>query len=315
MTTEAERRAAVLRDEPFRAAGTPHQGPFRGFVSGVSEVWRRRDLLGLLVRRELKSRFKDSRLGFLWSLARPIMQFLIYFVVIGQFLGAARGTPQFAVFVFAGLTIWSLCSETVVTSTKSLIQNAGLIKKVYVPRTIFPLASIGSSLFNVAVQFGVLIVVILVLGQFPLNWNLLYVPAAIVVALIWGVGISLMLSALNVFLRDIQYLVEVLVLVLFWASPIVYPWAFVVNTLSPHLQWLEWVYLANPITMIVLAFQRGIWEAGSLPSVINGADVPPQPWPADMPLWLLVLGLVGLVVVWIGQRVFARLEGNFAQEI
>ena len=113
---------------------------------------------------------------------------LIYYVAIGQFLGAARGIPDFAIFVFAGLTIWGLYAEIVTGGTLSIVGNAGLIKKVYLPREIFPLAATGSALFNFAIQFVVLVGATIVLGQFPVSWNLLYLPVAIVIVLVYGVG-------------------------------------------------------------------------------------------------------------------------------
>jgi len=268
------------------------------------------------VRRELKARYKDSSLGFLWSVIRPLTMLVIYYVAIGQFLGAARGVPDFAIFVFTGLTIWGLYSEVVTGGTMSIVGNAGLIKKVYLPREIFPLAATGSALFNFAVQFVVLVLATIVFGLFPWSVNLLYVPAAIIIVLVWGVGFGLLLSALNVYLRDIQYLVEVAMLILFWASPIVYAWSFVVETAARSgLEWLYEVYLLNPITIAVLAFQKGMWISGSRESVIDGNVIPPQPWPPDLDLRIAIMTVVGLIFIIICQRVFQKLQGNFAQEI
>jgi ABC-type polysaccharide/polyol phosphate export systems, permease component len=322
MSLDAQQRADRLAALPWERSTTARKGVFAPFVASVRELVSHRQLLGLLVRRELKVRYKDSALGFLWSLVRPITLLVIYYVAIGQFLGAARGIPDFGLFVFAGLTIWGLYSDIITNSTTSIVNNAGLIKKVYLPREIFPLAATGSALINFSIQFGVLVVATLALQQFPVSWNLLYLPVAVLIVLVYGVAIGLLLSALNVYLRDIQYLVEVGLLVFFWASPIVYSWSFVVESARrSELPWLEFVYLLNPISNALLAFQKGIWKGGSEDRVMgvdaSGADivVAAQPWPADLDLRLLVVGVVGLVLLWIGQRVFARLQGNFAQEI
>lgn len=316
MSNEAQRRADRLRDLPFERATSTSNGSFAGFVRSLREIGGHRELLGLLVRRELKARYKDSSLGFLWSLIRPLTMLVIYYVAIGQFLGAARGVPDFAIFVFAGLTIWGLYSEIVTGGTTSIIGNAGLIKKVSLPREIFPLAATGSALFNFMVQFAVLIVATIVLGQPPLSWNLLYVPASIAIVLIWGVALGLLLSAVNVYLRDVQYLVEVAMLILFWASPIVYAWSFVVDAAARSgIAWLTDLYLANPVTIAVLAFQKGMWVAGSSESVIDGQTIPPQPWPADLDLRIAIMLGIGLIFAVICQRVFQKLQGNFAQEI
>ena len=317
MTSEAQRRAARLSETPFQRASASRPAVFGGFVRSVTELFQQRELLSMLIRRELKARYKDSSLGFLWSLIRPFTLLLIYFIAIGQFLGAARVIPDFAIFIFAGLTLWGLFSEIIVSGTSSIVTNAGLIKKVYLPREIFPLAAAGSSFVNFLIQFGILLAAVLVLGQFPLSWSLSYIPAAILVASTYAIAIAILLSALNVYLRDVQYLVEVATLVLFWASPIVYSWSFVVATAERlSMPWLEDLYLANPVSVTVIAFQRGIWLAGSEERTMDdGTIVPPQPWPDDLDLRLLIMLGIGLVFIVVAQRVFSRLQGNFAQEI
>jgi ABC-2 type transport system permease protein len=281
-------------------------GPPPGLLSGtgfaVRSIWEQRELLGLLVRRELKSRYKDSSLGLLWSLLRPLTQLLIYYVAIGQFLGAQRAIPQFAIFVFTGLTAWGLFSEVLNGATSSIVSNAGLIKKVYLPREIFPLASVGSAGFNFLVQFAILLVATVVLGQAPLHIEVLYLPLALVVVVLFSFALGLLLSAVNVYLRDFQHLVEVLLLVLFWASPITYSYTLVHRVLLGN--WIEQLYLWNPVTLVVLGFQKAMWIAGAK-----------ETWPPDLAARLAIVGIVSLILLWIAQRVFARLEGNFAQEL
>ncbi|WP_395243732.1 ABC transporter permease [Agromyces sp. MMS24-K17] len=310
MTETAAQRAQRLAGLPFERTGSTAATAVHGFLAAVRDAWRQRELLDLLVRRELKARYKDSSLGFVWSLIRPLVMLAIYYFAIGKVLGADRGIPQFAIFVFTGLTLWGLFSEVVTGSTMSILSNAGLIKKVYLPREIFPLAATGSAIFNFGVQLIVLILATIVLQQVPWHAELLYAPVAVAVVIIFGVGLGLLLSAINVYLRDVQYLVEVGLLIGFWTSPIVYSYGFVLQALQEANlpAWLSEVYLANPMTMAILAFQRAIWIAGEAP---GSAAV----YPDDMPLRLAVMVLVGLVFVWISQRVFARLQGNFAQEI
>ena len=316
MTSKAQERADRLSTLPFQTSTSAGGGVIGGLWGSIKEVLAHRELLDLLIRRELKARYKDSSLGFLWSLIKPLTMLLIYYVAIGQFLGAARGIPDFAIFVFAGLTIWGLYSEIVSSGTMSIIGNAGLIKKVYLPREIFPLAAAGSAIFNFAIQMIVLVAATVVLGQFPLSWNLLYVPVAILIVLVYGVAFAILVSALNVYLRDIQYLVEVAMLLLFWASPIVYAWSYVVNSavVVSH-SWIASLYLLNPVSSAVLAFQKGMWLAGSETRTIEDAVIAPQPWPADLDLRLLIVTIVGFILLIVCQRVFQKLQGNFAQEI
>ena len=302
----ADARARAIADTPLEAV-TLRTGFFRCSGRSLADIWHHRELLGLLVRREIKSRYKDSSLGVLWSLFRPLVQLLIYYFAIGQVLGAARATPNFAIFVFTGLTIWGLFNEVVGSSTSSITANSGLIKKVYLPREIFPLSAVGSALFNFGVQLLILIVAIFVFARFPLDPDLLLAPVAIVMLLIFSTAIGLALSAVNVYLRDTQHFIEVAMLVLFWASPIVYPYSFVHSAL--HGNWLEQLYLANPVTTAVLAMQKALWAGGLPPGS-------PQPvWPPSLVPTLFITLAVSIVLAWIGQRIFSRLQGNFAQEL
>ncbi len=301
MSTQKEARTARLAAEPLVPSG-----PVSGFVGGTADsvrgVWRYRELLDLLVKRELKSRYKDSALGFLWSLIRPLTQLLIYYIAIGQFLGAARSIPDFAIYIFTGLTAWGLFSEIISTGTGSIVANGGLVKKIYLPREVFPLSVIGSAIFNFLIQLVILLVAAIIASEIPSPAGLGYVLLGTVLLLIYATAAAFLLSAVNVYLRDVQYLVEVVLMVGFWASPIVYAWSFVHDAL--HSEFLNNLYLANPVTLAVLAFQRGLWVAGS--SV---------PQPNDLGLRIVVAAAIGLPVLWICQRVFARLQNNFAQEL
>jgi ABC-2 type transport system permease protein len=295
--------ASTVSDElpPLVTAGPP-KGLLAGTSYSIRAIWGNRELLNLLVRREIKSRYKDSSLGLLWSLFRPLTQLLIYYVAIGKFLRAEQSVPDYAIFVFTGLTVWALFAEVLSGSTTSIVANSGLIKKVYLPREIFPLASVGSAMFNFAVQFAILFVATVTLNRGPWHYQILYLPLALVVVLLFSFSLGLLLSAVNVYLRDFQHLVEVLLLILFWASPIVYSYKLVHKALNGS--WIEQIYLANPVTLVVMGFQKAMWLA---------ADT--EIWPPNLPLRLVIVGLLSIVLLWVAQRVFARLEGNFAQEL
>jgi ABC-2 type transport system permease protein len=298
--SRSARRAARLAQEPLRPSASP-----RGFAAGapgsLKEIWGRRELLLMLVQREIRARYKDSSLGLVWSLARPLISLLIYYVAIGRFLGAERAIPDFAIFVFAGLTFWQLFSEIVSTGTGSIVANSGIIKKVYLPREIFPLSAVGSALFNFSIQLGILLVGALAFRGLAFDWRLLYAPLSIALLLAWAGVIALVLSALNVYLRDIQYLVDVALLIGFWASPIVYSWSMVEGAVSGGLRDL---YLANPVTLAVLGAQRAFW--------ISGEGLPA---PDGLGVRMLASLAVGLVALLLAQRVFAALQSNLAQEL
>lgn len=280
-----------------------------GVPAGRSRIWwpiriifTQRELLGLLIRRDLKARYKDSALGFFWSLVKPLLQLAIYFVVMGHFLQAAKGIPDFAVYVFAGLTAIGLFTETVTNGTGSILANAGLVKKISLPREVFPLASVGGGLFNFAVQLVVLVFATMIAGRPPLHVGIFFVVPALLLLIVYATAAALMFSAINVYLRDMQYLVEVGTMLLFWASPVVYSWQMV-NTIISSPVLLE-VYTNNPLTLAVLGFQKAFWVAGGESS-----------FPDDLLLRMVIALLVGVLLLFVSHRVFLRLQGNFAQEL
>ncbi len=299
--SKSDARAAHLATLPFAPAG-PRSGFVRGTAQSVRDVWAYRELLSSLVRRELKSRYKDSALGFFWTLMRPLVQLLIYYVVLGKFLGAQRGIPDYAVFVFTGLTAWQLFTEIVGGGTGSIVANGGLVKKIYLPREVFPLSVVGSALFNFCIQMVILVGATFAVGNPPTGLRLLYFPLGVAILLIYGTALAFLLSALNVYLRDVQYLVEIVLMVLFWTTPTVYSWeqahGHLGNGLAGH------IYDGNPLAAAVLGFQHAFWVAGDS-----------RPAPHNLAGTLGWMILAGLVLLWLCQRVFARLQSSFAQEL
>lgn len=302
MDQQRDTRAQRLASEPMRPAA-PQHGFLGGTLQSMRDIWAHRELLDQLVRREIKARYKDSTLGFFWSLAKPLAMLIVYYVAIGKFLQAEKSIPDFAIFIFTGLTAWQLFSDIVVLGTGSIVGNAGLIKKVYVPREVFPLSVLGSALFNFVIQLGILVAATAVLGSFPTGERWMYFVLSLAVLITFATALALLLSAINVYLRDVQYLVEILLMIFMWASPIIYSWKLVQDALTDS-PWLEQLYLANPMTLVVLGFQKAFWVTGDA-----------QPSPAHLGSSLLLTFVVSFVLLWFSQRVFSRLQGNFAQEL
>ncbi|MDR1077057.1 MAG: ABC transporter permease [Propionibacteriaceae bacterium] len=302
MASPAADRLARLAAEPLRDIN-PASGFWSGAGRDLAEIWRRRELVRFLFQREIRSRYKDSALGVVWSLIRPIVTLLVYYLVIGEFIGARRAIPDFAVYVYIGLTLWGLFNESVTFGTASILANAGIIKKIHLPREVFPLASVGSALFNFGVQCVILLTAVFVLGGGVNPSGLGYVPLGLLVVLVWGTALAILLSALNVYLRDVQFLVEVALMVGFWASPIVYSWKQVAESLANY-PWVAEVYASNPVTLAVFGLQRALWS--------GGADMP---CPSHLATRLLIALAVGLVALFVAQRVFNRLQRDFAQEL
>lgn len=277
---------------------------FGNILRPLREVWRSRSLLYSLTESSIRTRYKNSKLGVLWGFARPLVQLLVYYFAIGQILGLARQIPDFAIFVFIGLTIWALFNELINSMTTSIVDNAGIVKKVYFPRELFPLSVVGTTLFNFMFQFLVLLFAVIVFGGLRFSWDLLLIPLSLLTLVVFALAIGLLLSALNVGLRDVQHLVEVVLSVLFWASPIVYSFAFVQSALGNGLA-LN-VYASNPVTLVVLSMQKALWTAG----YDSG-----QTWEGDLFLRLAITLFVSLVLLFFTHRLFLKLQGSFAQEL
>ncbi|PFG32519.1 ABC transporter permease [Sanguibacter antarcticus] len=301
MTSTQQDRAAALEAQPLRTAG-PRLGFASGTWSSITDILGQRELLDMLIRRELKARYKDSALGFVWTLMRPLAMLLIYYIALGKFMGAARNIPDFAIFIYAGLTAWNFFAEALSAGTGSVVANSGLVKKVYLPREIFPLSAIGSALFNFGIQLVILILATVALGHFPTGTRWGYFVLATMIIVLYGTALALLLSAWNVYLRDIQYLVEIFVMIFFWVSPVVYSWELFADEVKSTM--LHELYLANPITLAVLGFQKTFWVSGDA-----------KPFPDDMYTRMGIAIIVGVLLLWLCQRVFARLQANFAQEL
>jgi ABC-2 type transport system permease protein len=285
---------------------------FGGFWRAVADVWARRELLGGLIRKELKVKYTESALGFVWTLLRPLFILMIYFLVFGKFL--KPNIPHFAFYLFAGLVPWDLFSVTLGAATASIVDNAGLIKKVYFPRELLPLAAIGAGL----VQFAMQLVVLFALGaafRFDfLGPNLLLLPLALLCELAFITAMSLFLAAVNVYLRDVQFLLEVFLLFWFWMTPIVYQVGRAYDSLHKRALFgvtLWHLYLIDPMANVIIFFQRAIYKHVSL----NGTQVL---YPISISSLLVRMGIVmgaSGVLIWLAQRLFARAQGNFAQEL
>lgn len=285
---------------------TPERRGVTSMWKQVSEVIDHRQLLWLLTRRDLQVRYRGSVLGFLWTLIKPLILLATYYVILGQVLGAARGIENFGIYVFSGLTIYMLFSESLGAAAGSIVGNGGLVKKIYLPREIFPLAAIGGAIFMFSMQLLVLVGAVVIGGEWPPAQGLLYFFPSVLLILVYVTGIGLLLSALNVYLRDVQYITEILLTLMMWGSPIVYSWQMVRGVLDRFQlpAWLLEVYTNNPLTLAVLGFHRSLWSGGT------EAD-----YPTDLALRMGIAGVIGVIFLLCAHWAFQRMQSNLAQEL
>ena len=292
-------------------AGARETSP-RDSADETSILRLRMELFQALIMRELRTRYRGSYLGWLWALAKPLVMLLIYALIIGVFLGAARSIPNFMIFIFVGLICWNLFTAIVTGSILSVTSSSSLIAKVNFPRILLPLASIVVALVDTAIQFGVLIIGFVIVGAWPSLSGLAYLVPSLAVVLLFGLAAGLVLSAMNVYVRDVGFMTEIALQVGFWLCPILYSYAFVVDAISSYglpTEWVTRIYLANPMANAVLGFQRALWPPGSTP---EGAT---QAFPGELGLRLGALVVLGCLSVAVSGYVFNRMSRNFAQEL
>jgi len=220
----------------------------------VSDMIRYRELLMSLTAKEFKVRYRNAVLGFLWTILNPLLLMLVLSMVFRIFDPRSEYFQKYPypAFVLCALIPWTFMAQSVSRSTGSLLDNASLIQKVYFPREIIALASVLANFLNFLLSLIVLFFFLLAFGLLPSVW-ILAAPLIIVAELLFVVGISLATSTLNVFYRDITYIVEAVLLVWWWGTPIFYPQQLVEQHVSPAIYR---VYMANPMAAVVVSLRQ-----------------------------------------------------------
>jgi ABC-2 type transport system permease protein len=294
----------------------PLTAPGRG--GGLLDVVRRRYLLRLLVRRELRSRYQGSLLGLGWSYVRPAVNFAVYFFVVGIFLKMSKAIPNFPVFLFSGMVLISFFTETLITTAWSVVGNASLVKKVYLPREMFPVSSMLVSGVHMLPALGILTGGAVWAGWAP-SWIAIgSMILAFTIVAVLAMAFGLLFAAVNVFFRDFGQVVDIINIIIPWSVPMIYPWTTVQE--ATHGNWLLELYLASPLASAVLLFERAFWwpTMGGKPTLPNGAPALPGNLPAfpdHLTVRALVALLAALLLLALAQMTFARLQRRFAQEL
>lgn len=287
----------------------------------LHRLWVYRGLLLNLTKRDLRIKYKESALGFLWSLLNPLMYLAIFYIVFVKIVPA--GIPHFTFFFLSGLVPWTLFQNSMFGATNAVVGGAPLLKRVAFPREVLPLGLIGANIFTFALQMLVLVGVLVIFRYNFLSPYMLAVVPAFVVECLLLVGFSLILSSLTVYLRDLTHFMELALLFWFWVTPVVYPIQQVYGKFTAHHISFNWALL-NPMIVPILAFQRAFYRNGYQPVPCPATAAPgtkcTQPILVTFHLsWyfrqLGILFVVSLVLIWIGFAIFGKAEGNFAEEL
>lgn len=296
--------------------------PGRAFREKLLDLWRARELLRQFVSKELKVRYKNSALGFLWSLVTPVLMTVVFTVIFSTVIRIDVGGP-FAAFFLTGYLVWQFFQNSVQGSISAVVGNGPLIKKVYFPREILPLSIVLSQLVH-------LLLALLAVSPYLIwtrGWGMVvHLPAillGIVAVTVFTSGVAMLLAGANVTFRDLQELIVVIMMVWFYATPIIYPFALVAGIESTVGRVAAVVLSLNPMTWFVRLFRESIY-GGVLANPAHdpncGGPGCPSALVSSGPSWpspeLLALSTgVALLTFVIGYLMFHRFSLNFAKEI
>ena len=255
----------------------------------LREAFLYRELLGFLIWRDVKIRYRQTALGGLWAILQPLIAMTIFTFVFHRLAGVHSDGPPYPLFAFAGLTPWTFFATAVNQSSNSLISNQQLVSKVYFPRIFIPLGAVGALLLDMVLSLFLLLGLMIFYG-WALTWAVLWLPLFMLAAILSASGIGLMLSALNVNFRDVKYAVPFLIQMGIFVTPVIYPASYLSS---------KWRYILalNPMTGVVEGFRHAL-----LGSPINWVSTG------------ISLGVGALLFV-AGLLVFRRLEARFADVI
>jgi lipopolysaccharide transport system permease protein len=286
----AEQAVSLVNGAPARKPTVVIKATSGWAALNLMELWRYRDLLLILAGRDVKLRYKQTALGVIWVILQPLAAAVIFAVIFGRFAGLPSDGMPYGVFVFAGLLVWNFFSGALQRAGNSLVADARLISKVYFPRLLIPLSSVGAVLIDFAVTLVVMFV-LLAIYRIPLTWQVLGLPVFMAIATLNAVGVSLWLSALNVRYRDFAYALPFVIQVWMFASPVAYA-----ASLVPE-QWL-WLYSLNPAVGFIEGVRWSLLGQSSLT------------W------WMIACSTVmGLLFFVSGAYFFRRVERSFADVI
>lgn len=262
----------------------------RTLAGDMAEIWASRELLRVLVRREISIRYRQAVVGLLWVLLQPLLTTAIFTTVFVVFVRIPDSGQSYPLFTFAGLAVWQYFSRIVSDGASSLVVNSALITKISLPRMIIPLVAPVAAALDCAIAVAALIVTALLMGA-HVSWMVIFAPLVILAVAFFGYSIALWLAPLNAVYRDIGIALPFVLQIGMYLSPIVYP-----ASLVPEK--FRWLFELNPIAVMVNAMR---W-------VVLGAEAPsPSAFAAFFILtWLLFLG---------GMRVFRKMEGNLVDRI
>ena len=256
------------------------------------DLYKYRELLKTNTKKEIRGKYKASALGVLWSFINPLLQVLVYAIVF-PFIMRGAGTDNYVVYLITGIIPWTFFTNVVSGGTPCIKYNAGIIKKVYFPREILPISLCLSALINFGISCIIILVFCLIFGV-GITWYILLVPVVAIVQTILSLGIVFILSAINVYVQDIEHIISFILQMGFYGTPIIYD----LKNYNLSASILVKLINLNPLTTIVNSY-RDLFLYHTMPNWFN----------------LFLVFILGMVVLVIGYWIFKKLEKGFAEEL
>jgi lipopolysaccharide transport system permease protein len=282
---------SIMSNSSFEAKTVTLIRPSRGWISlELHEVWKYRELLYFFIWRDIKVRYKQTIIGTAWAIIQPFFTMVVFSLFFGWLAKIPSDGIPYPIFSYAALVPWMFFANGLSQSSDSLVGSANLIKKVYFPRLAIPTAAVLSGIVDFVLAFSVLLGMMLFYGIIP-TWNIVWLPAFLILTLITSLGVGLWVSAMNVQFRDVRYTVPFLIQFWLFSTPIAYPSSLLSEP------WRT-IYGINPMVGVVEGFR---WA-------LLGADTAPGPI-------IIVSSMAAFIALVSGAFYFRRMEKTFADVV
>lgn len=257
-------------------------------MNSIKELYNYREMMYNLVKKDLRTRYKGSFLGFLWTFINPLLQLVVYTIVFSSIMKV--NVDKFYIYLFVGLIPWIFFTSSIQVSVSSIIGNKDLVKKIYFPRIIIPLSSVNSAfmnmVFSMIVVFGALII-----SGIGISYTVIYLPIIMILEYMFILGMAFIFSALDVYFRDLEHILGIILMAWFYLTPIVY-------TVDMVPQEYLWLFNINPMTAIIQAYREALYYKVT-PEFSNLG-------------WILFWSIIFMVI---GYAVFQKLQKKFVEEL
>jgi ABC-2 type transport system permease protein len=255
----------------------------------IKELYKYRELLKTNVKKEIRGKYKGSFLGVLWSFVNPLLMTLVYALVFPFIL--KNGQEHYVTFLIIGILPWNWFTTVLCQGSNTIVVNGGIVKKVYFPREILPISIVTSGLVNFLISC-LIICIFLICSGIGFSWYIVFMPLIIVIQYILSLGLIFITSSIDVYVRDAEYIVNFIVQMLFYATPILYS-ADIFNGSIISL-----IIKLNPLATIITAY-RDILFYQTMPNITD----------------LIIVLFVSILILFIGQSIFNKLKKGFAEEV